>query len=177
MDNKAYGYTSETKEFTCIVPCQLDPRRSEREGKEYYLLPANATWIEPNKPKGKYTQIFDIEAEKWNYIEDNRGVEYWNIDDVYGTPPQVMKELGPLPKNTTTVPPEKPIPTVEEMNEEIRKQRERYYRDKSDPLISRRDRKKALNKWSDEDEQEFIADMERITQEVEDKFPYIIVTE
>lgn len=43
----AYSYNPDTMEFSGTTPCQLDPVRSSLEKKEIYLLPANATFIEP----------------------------------------------------------------------------------------------------------------------------------
>lgn len=62
---KAYGYNAETKKFTEILDCQIDPIASEWAGYDVFLTPANATLVEaPPKKEG-----FDIiwTGTEWIY--------------------------------------------------------------------------------------------------------------
>ena len=57
--------------------------------------------------KNGYAQIYKDGI--WNYIEDNRGKEYWLDTDEYGTPARAMKELGAFPANAVFEAPQKPF--------------------------------------------------------------------
>ena len=43
----AYGYNRNNGYYTGSEPCQLDPVRTQREGKACYLIPADATTTAP----------------------------------------------------------------------------------------------------------------------------------
>lgn len=64
--------------------------------------------------------------------------------------------------------PEKPQPTADEIKE-LRKEYRRKYMDDS---TSERSRKQANGSWTAEDESEYLALDERITQEIEQLYPY-----
>lgn len=76
-------------------------------------IPADCTEIAPPAKKENYVAVWNGTA--WEQVEDNRGVEYWLPEDIYGTPARVMKELGALPEGAITTPPEQ---TQEEKNQE-----------------------------------------------------------
>ena len=107
---RVYKYDELTKEFVSVETALLDPLESEVQGKEVFLLPANATFAAPLIVKDGYTQVFKDNV--WNYIEDNRGKEYWLADDEYGTPARVMKDLGAFPANAVFTAPVKPFEMV-----------------------------------------------------------------
>lgn len=58
-------------------------------------------------------------------------------------------------------------------NEITKNLREEYYRKYSDKLVSRKIRKQALNEWTDEEEANFIVIIKNISNEVNEKYPYI----
>ncbi|MCG3675579.1 hypothetical protein [Aliarcobacter butzleri] len=64
---KAYSYTADTKEFYAVEEARLSPLE-----KGVYLIPANATIIKPAATKSGFTQCFNIDKQKWEYVEDNR---------------------------------------------------------------------------------------------------------
>ena len=66
--------------------------------------------------------------------------------------------------------PIKPAPT----NEEIKAERERLYSSQIDPLHARKARKVILNDWSDTDEAGYLAEVARISKEIEDENPYVV---
>lgn len=105
---QVYKYDEKTKEYLGTEQALIDPLESELQGKEIYLLPANATFEKPNLQEG-FASVWN---GKWENIEDNRGKEYWLQDDAYGTPAREMKELGPLPEGATLKAPERTLEEV-----------------------------------------------------------------
>lgn len=109
---QVYKYDEITKEFIGVETASLDPLESKTQGKDVFLLPANATDKEPPQKEG-FAAVFV--GGVWELKEDNRDREYWLPDDEYGTPARVMKELGPLPEGATFEAPEK---TLEQLKAE-----------------------------------------------------------
>ena len=105
---QVYKYDEKTKEYIGTEQALIDPLETEKQGKEIYLLPANATFEKPNLQEG-FASVWN---GKWENIEDNRGKEYWLQDDAYGTPAREMKELGPLPEGATLKAPERTLEEV-----------------------------------------------------------------
>lgn len=118
---QAYMYSPTTHEFLESVLCFPDPVRSRIEGREVYLLPANATFTEPPAKRTGYTAVWN--GSGWTEIEDHRGSQYWPKGAPYNSFPVEMKELGPLPVGASLTRPEQ---TAEEkaMEEERRKEAE-----------------------------------------------------
>ena len=99
---QAYMYSITTHEFLESVPCFPDPVRSRMEGREVYLLPANATFTEPPAKRTGYTAI-------WNgsgWIETDRGIQYWPKGATYNSASVEMKDLGALPDGASLTRPE-----------------------------------------------------------------------
>lgn len=107
-----YKYDELTKEYIGTETAHLNPLETELQGKEVWLLPANATFDMPMIVKDGYAQVYKDGV--WNYIEDNRGKEYWLADDEYGTPARTMKELGVFPANAVFEAPKKPLDLAKE---------------------------------------------------------------
>lgn len=61
----AYLFDKDSGLYVGTRACQLDPVRSEREGKEVYLLPGNATLIAPPEFDAA-TQLCVWDGEVWN---------------------------------------------------------------------------------------------------------------
>ena len=118
---KAYMYSATTHEFIETVPCFSDPVRSRIEGREVYLLPANATFTAPPAKRTGYTAVWN--GSGWTDVEDHRGVQYWPKGATHNSASIEMKELGPLPDGASLTRPEQ---TAEEKSaeEERRKQAE-----------------------------------------------------
>lgn len=108
-----YKYNEDTKEYISTETALLDPLETKAQGTNVYLLPANATFIEPTEAQEGYVNVWNGEA--WEQVEDHRGVEYWLPEDTYGAPAREMKELGALPDGATLTPPEQ---TQEEKNQD-----------------------------------------------------------
>ena len=95
--------------YTVAEETELDPLESEIQGKDIYLLPPNATFLEPEKREG-FSPVWD--GEKWNQVEDHRGIKYWLPGDKHGAPAREIKELGALPEGVSLTEPE---PTADEV--------------------------------------------------------------
>ena len=65
------------------------------------------------------------------------------------------------------------IPVIEPTNEDISKQRQEAYTERTDPLTLRKLRKQALNEWTEEDEAQYIEQITAISEQIEQEFPYI----
>lgn len=103
---KIYKYDPKTKEYKATENAMLDPMESKLQGKDVYLMPANATDIEPPNQEG-YAAVWN--GENWDMVEDHRKQKYWLPEDKYGAPAHEMKELGPLPEGATLTAPEKTL--------------------------------------------------------------------
>ena len=114
-----YKYDEEMKEYIETEEAHLDPLETKKQGKNIYLLPANATLTEPPEAQESFARVWNGTA--WEQVEDNRGVEYWLPEDTYGTPARVMKELGALPEGATTTPPEQTIDEVKAIKKSVLK--------------------------------------------------------
>lgn len=69
---KAYQYNENSKKFENEVDCQLDPLETAAAGYDVWLLPANSTFKKPLKEKNGFDVCFDVAAEKWTYIEQEK---------------------------------------------------------------------------------------------------------
>ena len=59
------AYTwDENNVYKSIYECQLDQIKSIREKENYYLLPANATWIKPPE-KTSFNQLIIWNGSNW----------------------------------------------------------------------------------------------------------------
>lgn len=103
---QVYKYDQQTKEYTGVEPAMLDPLESQQQGKEVYLLPANATFEQPTI-KANYASVWN--GTQWENIEDNRGKEYWLDTDTFGTPAKTMKDLGAFPAGAVFTAPAKTL--------------------------------------------------------------------
>lgn len=112
----SYSY-DENGIFTQTESCSPDPLESEIKGEAVWLIPANATLIEPPSAVEKHVRVFKSGA--WVQVEDNRGVKYWLPGDTWQTEPREMKDLGPLPDGALLERPEKPFSQlkIEKLNE------------------------------------------------------------
>lgn len=70
-----------------------------------------------------------------------------------------------------------PIQPTDEYNEQQSQNRNQAYIKQTDPLTLRKMRKLAINKWTEEDEAQYMAEIQRISQEIDKEFPYKEPTE
>ena len=102
-----YVYDEKTKEYTGTQNAFIDPLETKKQGKNVYLVPANATEKKPLETKENQAVIFN--GSEWEIIADYRGKTYY-----IGTEQHEMKELGDLPKGATFEPVE-PEKTLDEL--------------------------------------------------------------
>ena len=98
-----YRYNADTKEYAGSESAYLDPLESEKQEKEVYLIPANATTRAPELKEG-CAAVWN--GSEWENVKDNRGKEYWLDTDTYGTAARVMTELGAYPEGAVFTAPE-----------------------------------------------------------------------
>lgn len=106
-----YNYDSITKEYTGYCEASLDPEETRIQGKEAYLIPANATDKKPPKTKTNETVIYN---DGWQITADYRG-KYIVNDDMK---PYQYDKIGDLPEGY--------IPITDNQAEKI-KEDELYY--------------------------------------------------
>ena len=109
---QVYRYDEKTKEYIGEEQALIDPLETELQGKEIYLLPANATFEKPNLQEG-FASVFN--GTQWENIEDNRGKEYWLDTDTFGTPAKTMKGLGAFPAGAVFT---APVKTLEQLKQD-----------------------------------------------------------
>lgn len=84
-----YNYDPITKEYTNEEIAQVNPL-----DKEEYLIPAHSTTIKPLDYKEGYAVVWI--GNKWNYKEDHRGEQWYNIDSKQL---ETISFIGSLPDN------------------------------------------------------------------------------
>lgn len=88
---KIYNYDFLTKEYIGESEASLDPQETKIQGKEVYLIPANATENMPPKSKTNEVVIYN---NGWQIMADFRG-EYIVNEDLE---PKIVEEIGNLPE-------------------------------------------------------------------------------
>ena len=86
-----YNYDEFTKEYTGYCNADLDPEETKRQGKNVYLIPANATAQKPPKVKEHETVIYN---NGWEIVADFRGLYMVNSD----MNPLKVEQIGALPE-------------------------------------------------------------------------------
>ena len=86
-----YNYDEITKEYTGYCNADLDPEETKRQGKNVYLIPANATDKKPPKAKEHEAVIYN---NGWEIVADFRGLYMVNSD----MQPKKVEEIGALPE-------------------------------------------------------------------------------
>ena len=110
-----YTYDEKTKEYTGTQNGFIDPLETKKQGKDIYLVPANATDKKPLNAKENQAVIFN--GTEWEIVADYRNKTYY-----IGTEQHEMKELGDLP-NGATFEPVEPEKTLDEQTlEELQKE-------------------------------------------------------
>lgn len=121
---QTYKYDKDTKEFLYSEEAFRDPLESKAQGRDVWLLSADATFTEPLEPKPGHAVCWNGMA--WEYKEDHRqkrdkggvivegsGTPYWLPRDSWQTSARYMTDLGPLPKGAMLEKPEKPQKVLE----------------------------------------------------------------
>jgi hypothetical protein len=73
-----YNYDSETFEFTGEEMADLDPEETKLKGRNIFLLPAHATYIEPPVQVENKIPVFNPRTQKWAQRSDFRGTVHYD---------------------------------------------------------------------------------------------------
>jgi hypothetical protein len=65
-----------------------------------------------------------------------------------------------------------PVQPVDEYNAEQKEKRSQAYIERTDYLTLRKMRKQALGEWTDEDEAQYISEIQAISQQINEEYPY-----
>lgn len=96
-----------------IKDCRVKVYNYTHEDNEYYGstfehvvegsgIPALSTLVEPHSDKTGFTQIFNVEEQKWEYVEDHRYDEVYNIETKQK---EDVRYLGKLKSEHTLIAP------------------------------------------------------------------------
>lgn len=101
--------------------------------------------------------IFGLDKydEAYQFISKNKGTE---IKDLGNKTYQIIKSSEP---------------TVEEQNEAIRQTRLSLYKNNTDELTLRKLRKQALGTWTRQDEEEYLSEIKKMSEDINNGNPYI----
>lgn len=113
----------------------------------YYKLSEDKTYIEQS------TQFKDVAEDLGLDLETEEEIVYGYDGKQY------IKGQEPVKPNELVI-------------EEIRQQREAYYKEHCDPLTCEKIRKMAIFEWEEEDEEEYVNRMKDIKALVEQLYPY-----
>lgn len=89
---KIYNYNPITFEYTGSQNADLDPQETKEQGKNVYLLPANATFIKPPESEPMKVRVF--KEGSWSYEKDFRKGFYKVDSSLVVTE---ITELGDIP--------------------------------------------------------------------------------
>lgn len=118
-----YVFDAESREFLRSEEAFPDPLESRAQGREVWLLPANAIFTAPPEAKPGHAVCWN--GSTWEYREDHRqsrdkggvivkgsGTPFWMPGDTWQSPARYMAELGPLPEGALLEKPAKPAKVV-----------------------------------------------------------------
>ena len=118
-----YRFDAESREFLHAEEAALDPLESVAQGREVWLLPAEATFTPP--PVAGEGQVALWRGAGWELVEDHRqkyegglplpgsGTPFWMPGDAWNTAPRYVEKPGPLPEGALREAPAKPAEVVE----------------------------------------------------------------
>ena len=89
---KIYNYNPITFEYTGSQNADLDPQETKEQGKNVYLLPANATFIKPPASEPFKARVF--KEGSWRYEKDFRK-GFYKVDSFLNV--TEITELGDIP--------------------------------------------------------------------------------
>ena len=90
---KIYNYNPITFEYTGSQNADLDPQETKEQGKNVYLLPANATFLKPPASEPMKARVF--KEGTWSYEKDFRK-GFYKVDSYLNV--TEITELGDIPE-------------------------------------------------------------------------------
>ena len=118
-----YRFDAESREFLHAEEAALDPLESVAQGREVWLLPAEATFTPP--PVAGEGLVALWRGMGWELVEDHRqkfegglplsgsGTPFWMPGDAWNAAPRYASEPGPLPEGALREAPAKPAEVLE----------------------------------------------------------------
>ena len=97
---KIYNYNRITGEFISKSVANIDPMETEIQGKNVYLIPANATALKPPTTTENEVAIFN--GKKWKIEADFRGQTVFNKETQQQ---ETVSEIGEINNKFTTLKP------------------------------------------------------------------------
>lgn len=119
--------------------------------------------IDPLESQAQGKEIWLMPADSTDVVPPEAKDGY---DVVFNGAGWEYKEIPKEPE------PEPYEPTIEEQNEIIRQTRASLYAQQVDPLHAQRDKDIIMGEWSEEREQEYIAEVKRLTIKIREENPY-----
>jgi hypothetical protein len=116
-----YNYDEKTKEFISAVEAYLNPEETKVQGREIYLVPANATTEVPNKTGENQVNIFEV--NRWIVKDDFRGQKMVDKTMI----PESVNFIGALPEGYVLI--------TEEQVENIKIKGRNYYIIENNELV------------------------------------------
>jgi hypothetical protein len=93
-----YNYDTETFEFTGEQMADLDPEETKLKNRNVFMLPGNATFVEPPVTVQNKIQVFNTRTQKWAQRSDYRGTAHYSPD---GELTQIREIGRKVPKTHT----------------------------------------------------------------------------
>ena len=118
-----YRFDAESREFLHAEEAALDPLESVVQGREVWLLPAEATFTPPPASRAGHVAVWRGEA--WELVADHRqnfegglpvpgsGTAFWMPGDAWNAAPRYVDKPGPLPEGALREAPAKPAEVLE----------------------------------------------------------------
>jgi len=97
---QAYSYHNLYKEFEGMVDCQPSPLEPGK-----YLIPGSSTLIPVIDIKEGFARVFNVEAQAWEYVTDNRGKTIYNVTDSRNTSTMSSDLYANVPEGYTLIAP------------------------------------------------------------------------
>ena len=119
-----YRYDAESREVLHAEEAALDPLESAAQGREVWLLPADAAFVPP--PAASAGKVAVWNGKAWELAEDHRqkrdagglaiegsGTPFWLPGDAWHSAPRYNSQPGPLPEGAMREAPAKPAEVLE----------------------------------------------------------------
>ncbi len=183
---KCYSYNERSKVYSGEVDAQIDPLETRIQGKDVWILPANATLAEP--PVVGKRQVAKWNGESWEVVADWTHCQLYNPkkkDEIS------ISEIGQeKPKGYYPIAQRNETPYFEvevkddevyfidrdmnkqELKADAESKREQAYKADIDSLHARKTRKLILGTWTEDDESEYVETVKRLSVEIAERYPY-----